>query len=284
MDKTPVNPPSKKVITENSFTFSVIGRIESCARYHYEAPRQPVYARAGAFLRWEQAIYADCAVDLAGFDRICLIWVFDQNKHRNWRSKVRVPVPAERDHYSVFATRSPYRPNPIGLSVVELKEVAPDGLLLGPCDLLNGTAILDVKPYIPEIDAFPDSRAGWRDRIEKAQYQVEFSAAAIQQMEFIFQHSALDLQNFCQIQLQHRPDDKSRKRLEVDSCSAQAGSWILHCRTWKIFFQIDEEAKHICVSYVEGNYSANELLPGAEDPYSDKELHRLFLQQNWTDK
>ena len=267
----------KNIDAENSrFAFSAVGHIESCARYHYEAPRQPVFAVAGAFLRWDQRRYAECAVDLEGFDRIHLIWVFDRNKHDKFRSKVRVPIPAEKDCYSVFATRSPYRPNPIGLSVVELKNITPEGLELGPCDLLDGTAVLDVKPYIPEVDAFPESRAGWRDRIEKSAWLLDFSSAAQAQMAFIRDNGALDLENFCHVQLKYRPTDKSRKRVEFD---AVRNLWVLHCRTWKIFFQLNESAQNILIAAVDTNYSWPELDSAAPDPYTDKALHRDFLQK-----
>ena len=82
---------------KRKFTFETIGHIENSFKYHYEAPRQAVFAAAGAFLRWDSGEYAAAAEDLAGFDRIWLIWVFDQNKHSSWRTKVQVPVPAEKD-------------------------------------------------------------------------------------------------------------------------------------------------------------------------------------------
>ena len=259
-----------------SYTFGVIGTIQSRAQYHYEVPRQSVYAATGAFLLWSDPLYSRAAEDLQGFDRIWLVWVFNLNKHTNWHPKVRVPVPAERDMYSVFATRSPYRPNPIGISAVELKAITPEGLQLGSCDLLDGTAVLDVKPYIPEVDAFPDSKAGWRDRIDRNVYLIEWSARASDQADFIVEYGGIDLKNLCSVQLAVRPTDKSRKRLEFDdSCNM----WILHCRTWKIFFKHCEAEKAIFISHISGNYRDEELQENAPDIYHDKALHRLFKQR-----
>lgn len=255
------------------FTFHAIGHIVCDACYHYEAPRQAVFAGKTAFLRWEQSCYAAAAADLEGFDRIWLIWVFDQNKHQEWNTKVRVPVPAEKDHYSVFATRSPYRPNPIGISAVELLKITPEGLELGACDLLNNTAVLDVKPYIPEVDAFPQARAGWRDRIDRKVYHICWQDAAAEQAEFIRHASGLDLQNFCFVQLTHRPDDKSRKRVVK---LPEKDLWQLHCRTWKICFELNAEASRITIRNISGNYTDDELQPDAGDPYKDKALHRDF--------
>ena len=258
------------------FSFEAIGSIENNFRYSYEAPRQAVFAGGQSLLKWNKSIYKSCAEDLRGFDRIWLIWVFDRNLHDKFKTRVRVPVPAEKDCYSVFATRSPYRPNPIGISAVELLEIRNDGLLLGACDLLDGTAVLDVKPYIPEADAFPQAKAGWRDRVEQFRYEVSFSPLAAEQCAFINTSGALDIANFCTVQLQHRPLDKSRKRLEFDD---KTDCWIIHCRTWQIFFTADETGKAVSVKNISTNYTADELTPGAEDKYLDKELHRAFIQR-----
>ena len=266
---------SGESVESKTFSFQPIGHIENNLRYHYEAPRQAVFASGTALLKWANAAYRAGAEDLIGFDRIWLVWVFDQNKHDSWNTQVRVPVPAEKDHYSVFATRSPYRPNPIGISSVELLEIREDGLLIGACDLLNGTAVLDVKPYIPEVDAFPEARAGWRDRVDKGCWQVEFSPESAGQCSFIKEHGALDIANFCTVQLQHRPLDKSRKRLEFSSTE---NCWIIHCRTWKIFFTASEADRKIVVHKVASNYKAEELAPEAADKYLDKELHRHFIK------
>ena len=259
----------------NSFTFQAVGHIENKQLYNYDAPRQAVFAGGQSLLKWSDPIYRICAEDLVGFDRIWLVWVFDRNLSEKFKTRVRVPVPAEKDHYSVFATRSPYRPNPIGISSVELLEIRKDGLLLGACDLLNGTAVLDVKPYIPEADAFPQARAGWRDRVEKTCYKVEFLPEALLQSDFILEHGQLDIKNFCTVQLQHRPLDKSRKRLEFDS---QSNRYIIHFRTWKICFSVDEAGKTVQIHSMTSNYTAGELAPGSADKYLDKELHRQFIQ------
>ncbi len=275
MAKTPANKPD--ISAENNavrdFTFHSIGVICSSARYHYEAPRQAVFSGRGAFLRWLDPAYRACAEDLVGFDRVWLIWVFNLNKHDRWHTKVRVPVPAEHDTYSLFATRSPYRPNPIGISAVKLEAVTEQGLQLGVCDLLDGTMVLDVKPYIPEADAFPDSRAGWRDRIDRRSFDINWSEPASVQADFIAGNGQLDLKNFCAVQLSIRPTDKSRKRLDFN---VDTQEWILHCRTWKIHFAIDEQLCQVSIKYISSNYSPEDLQTDAPDLYCDKDLHRKF--------
>ena len=103
--------------------------------------------------------------DLAGFERIWLIFVFHRSE--GWKAEVRPPRGGGKR--SVLATRSPHRPNPIGLSAVELVEVGEQSLRVRGMDLLDGTPILDIKPYVPYADAFADARAGWIDQIDASQ-------------------------------------------------------------------------------------------------------------------
>jgi len=103
--------------------------------------------------------------DLAGFERIWLLFVFHRSE--GWKPQVRPPRGGGKR--GVLATRSPHRPNAIGLSAVELVAVEERALQVRGMDLLDGTPILDIKPYVPYADAFPASRAGWIDEIDAAQ-------------------------------------------------------------------------------------------------------------------
>jgi tRNA (adenine37-N6)-methyltransferase len=103
--------------------------------------------------------------DLAGFERIWLIFAFHRSE--GWKAEVRPPRGGGKR--SVLATRSPHRPNAIGLSAVELVAVEDGALRVRGIDLLDGTPILDIKPYVPYADAFPDSRAGWIDELDATQ-------------------------------------------------------------------------------------------------------------------
>lgn len=103
--------------------------------------------------------------DLAGFERIWLVFVFHRSE--GWKAEVRPPRGGGKR--SVLATRSPHRPNAIGLSAVELVAVGDQLLRVRGMDLLDGTPILDIKPYVPYADAFPAARAGWIDAIDASQ-------------------------------------------------------------------------------------------------------------------
>lgn len=102
---------------------------------------------------------------IEAFEYIWLIWCFDQMGKREWSPTVRPPKLGGNKRMGVFATRSPNRPNPIGLTRVKLLKTqlnTPDGpvLTVGGADLMDGTLILDIKPYLPYADSVPDAAAG----------------------------------------------------------------------------------------------------------------------------
>ncbi|HIS51643.1 MAG TPA: tRNA (N6-threonylcarbamoyladenosine(37)-N6)-methyltransferase TrmO [Candidatus Onthomonas avicola] len=111
----------------------------------------------------------DALRGIEGYSHLWLIWLFDANRpQRRWQPTVRPPRLGGNASVGVFATRSPYRPNPIGLSCVRLEGVerrADCGavLLVSGADLLDGTPILDIKPYLPYADAHPDAAGGFTD-------------------------------------------------------------------------------------------------------------------------
>jgi tRNA-Thr(GGU) m(6)t(6)A37 methyltransferase TsaA len=120
---------------------------------------------AEAVIEFVQGFPQSALRDLEGFDRIWLIFLFHRSE--GWKAEVRPPRGGQKR--SVLATRSPHRPNAIGLSAVELMRVSEGALHVRGIDLLDGTPIIDIKPYVPYADAFVDSRAGWIDAIDASQ-------------------------------------------------------------------------------------------------------------------
>ena len=105
-------------------------------------------------------------VGIEGYDRLWLIWQFstvaaEYAAGKSWRPTVRPPRLGGNERRGVFATRSPYRPNALGLSCVELAGVENGELIVRGADLLDGTPIFDIKPYLPHIDSHPDARGGF---------------------------------------------------------------------------------------------------------------------------
>lgn len=121
----------------------------------------------------------DALRGITRFDWLWLVWVFSENLARPYHATVRPPRLGGNERVGVFATRSPFRPNPIGLSSVRLDHVAWDGsegpvLWVRGADLVDGTPILDIKPYLPYADSHPDAKAGFTDHVEHRVLEVEF--------------------------------------------------------------------------------------------------------------
>lgn len=115
---------------------------------------------------------------LEEFTHIWLLWEFSESKRENWSPTVRPPRLGGNIRMGVFATRSPFRPNPIGLSCVRLIEIRWDPvkghvLQIAGGDLMNGTPIYDIKPYLPYADCQPEANGGFTDVVERQTLQVE---------------------------------------------------------------------------------------------------------------
>lgn len=108
----------------------------------------------------------DCLRGIADFSHLWLIWEFDKVAGAGWSPTVLPPKLGGKTRVGVFATRSPFRPNPLGMSCVVLTGVRQDTrlgpvLCLSGADLMDGTPVFDIKPYLPYSDCFPDARAGF---------------------------------------------------------------------------------------------------------------------------
>ena len=160
----------------------IIARIHSEFKEKFGIPRQSglvPQTRARIVFEPEYRV-ADALRGIEGYSHLWLIWSFSKAERDTWSPTVRPPRLGGNTRMGVFATRSPFRPNPIGLSCVTLEGVeldAPDGpaLIVGGADLLDGTPIYDIKPYLPYVDSHPDARGGFGS--EKAGYALEVEIA-----------------------------------------------------------------------------------------------------------
>ena len=139
--------------------FQPIGVIRSPHRAPRGTPIQPAYAAKVEGEVVVDAGFAPALDSLDGFEHIWLIYFLD----RAGAFKPRVVPYRDTREHGLFATRSPCRPNPIGLSVVRLLGRSRNVLRVGGLDILDGTPLIDIKPYVPEFDAHPSSKAGWLD-------------------------------------------------------------------------------------------------------------------------
>lgn len=149
--------------------FEPIGYLQSCYPDKFGTPRQPgLVEKAAASLQIDRKWQPEEALSgLEGFSHVWLIFVFHQNSSARYHAKVHPPRLGGQT-MGVFATRTPHRPNPIGLSLVRLNRVESDTLWLDGVDLISGTPILDVKPYLASVEAKPEALLGWTSIADEA--------------------------------------------------------------------------------------------------------------------
>ena len=130
---------------------------------------------------------------MEGFSHLWLIWEFSEAKRKEWSPTVRPPRLGGNERVGVFASRSPFRPNPIGLSCVKLEEVRPEEmrLVVSGADLMDGTPIFDIKPYIPYTDSHPEAIGGFAQNAPDALLQVDFPPALLEQIPEIHRAALL---------------------------------------------------------------------------------------------
>lgn len=253
--------------------FEPIGIFHGGAARKYEAPRQGVFAGGEGRIELAPGRNFETALrDLDGFERIWLIFVFDRNGG-GWRPTAHPPVTAPGvARVGVFASRAPYRPNPIGLSCVRLLGVHGRIVEVDEADLLDGTPILDIKPYIPAADAFPHAKAGWVEAQEHWHVEAtpEFEADAA----FIHGLGGQDLLATAMLQLAGEPFDSSRKR--VFRSGETTGTFSV--RMFRLDFTADEATHKVKLLRIRSGYTAEELA-AEDDPYADKAIHRAFCER-----
>ncbi len=147
---------------DKNFVFKSIGVIRSSHTKASETPIQPVFAEGIKGTVVLNPDYADGLQDLYQFSHICLFYYF----HKAGPLELVVKPFLENREHGIFATRAPARPNPIGFSVVRLVSMDNNLLHISDVDILDGTPLLDIKPYIKRFDSRDNVRCGWQDRVK----------------------------------------------------------------------------------------------------------------------
>lgn len=169
------------------YSVEAIGVVHSCFKEKFGVPRQPGLVKGA---RGEIELFPpyDRAEAVAGLEQFSHLWItflFHQCIEEEVRLSVRPPRLGGNKKLGVFATRSTHRPNPIGLSVVALEEIRQEQgrirLLIEGLDLIEGTPVLDIKPYLPYVDAVAGARAGYAQEPPGAILSVSFTESAQQQ-------------------------------------------------------------------------------------------------------
>lgn len=220
-----------------------IGYVHTSRRYRFEAPRQGVYAPGDAIIRLNSG--QDYEVGLTELDGFSHIWIqFAFHLNETWHPMVRPPVPGKVDEVGVFASRSPHRPNRIGLSCVELVRIDGLDLHIRNHDFLDLTPVLDIKPYVPYYDSFPEASTGWLPEPSEL-FKVEFTPEAEQIAAEVKEAGGPDLRSFCLVQLGCEPLNPERKKIEPEG--SVENRYVTECRGNKIILDIDNDKRIVTI-------------------------------------
>ena len=244
-----------------------IGFLRSSLDTKVEAARQP-RAAAGSAARIELLPgrnFEHSLHDLVDWELIWVIFWFHLNP--GWRPKV-LPPRSTTGRKGVFATRSPHRPNPIGISVVRLERV--DGLTLYilDSDMVDGTPVLDLKPYVAYTDAHPEAGSGWLASDPVNDYVVQFDALAVEQAVWIEAHTKLALRERIQSTLALGPAPHPYRRIRRVDDGMQ-----LAVKEWRVRFSVAERDVRVIEIY--SGFRDSQLAAGDVD--DDRQPHREFV-------
>lgn len=197
--------------------FKVIGTLRSCYQEKFATPRQPkLVPGAFATLRILPEFSPAHSLDgLAGFTHVWLVTWMHLTTSKAFLPKIHPPR-LKGAKMGVFATRSPHRPNPLGLSLARLGKIEGDTLHLYGLDLVDGTPVLDIKPYLPDADYAPGAGAGWTAHAEFPRLGVEFSAQALADLAARYGERGEALRGVIADTLSHDPRNRRDKAQMTD--------------------------------------------------------------------
>jgi tRNA-Thr(GGU) m(6)t(6)A37 methyltransferase TsaA len=254
-----------------------IGYVRAPLATKVEAARQPRAAGgvAGRIELLAGKNFEHALLDLDGWEYIWVLFWFDRNAA--WRPKV-LPPRSRSGRKGVFATRSPHRPNPIGLSAVRLLRVEGLTLHVADLDVLDGTPVLDIKPYVAYADAIPSARAGWLDDARLAvdspapsdpipAFDVHWDPDAVEQAAWIEARTGLALRERVSATLALGPEPHPYRRIRREN-----DGLVLAIKDWRARFRV--AGRRVDVLEVVSGYRDAQLA-GAER--GDKlAVHREF--------
>jgi tRNA (adenine37-N6)-methyltransferase len=268
---------------QDRLTLSPIGVVRTPFAERATAPRQP-YAARGVKGTIELAAGRDfehALEDLEGWDYLWVVFWFHLNE--GWRPKVLPPRSEKRR--GVFSTRSPHRPNPLGISVVRLLGVRGLVIDVSDVDMVDGTPVLDLKPYVPWADAFPGARTGWlsplageeaeiaadpaRPRDPEPGFEIAWSPLAAAQIAWLRDERGVDLGDRVEAILRLGPQPHPYRRIKQDG-----ESFRLAVKDWRVRFHV--EGRRVTVAAVFSGYRPAQLASSSDPAVA---LQRAFIER-----
>jgi tRNA (adenine37-N6)-methyltransferase len=246
-----------------TLTLEPIGYIRTSLATKVEAARQPAAAtgQEGTIELLPGRHFEFALLDLDGWEYIWVLYWFDRNA--GWRPKV-LPPRSRSGRKGVFATRSPHRPNPLGLSAVRLERI--DGLTLHirDVDMLDGTPVFDIKPYVAYTDAIAAAKSGWladdaapRDPI--AAFAVEWDERAAAQAAWVEERTGLALYQRVSAALALGPEPHPYRRIRREGDRLFMG-----VKEWRVRFSVAE--RRIRVDDIESGVRDSQIVAAGDDP------------------
>jgi tRNA (adenine37-N6)-methyltransferase len=216
------------------YVFEPIGVVHSPFTERAAAPRQAASApaAAAAIELFTGRGYEHALQGLDSWEYMWVLFVFHRNveQGRGWKAKVLPP--RSRSKRGVFATRSPHRPNPLGLSAVRIDRVDGCSVHVRSIDLLDGTPVLDLKPYVPYADAYPEARSGWLEGCDPLPaWEVTFAEASQAQLEWL-RARGVDLQPAIESALALGPQPHPYRRIRPHGAVMR-----LALKEWRVDFE-----------------------------------------------
>ena len=223
-------------MTLRTFDFRAIGVVRSPQKQRADAPRQAAVSQDLGSILLDGVEHAeDALAGLETFSHLWVVYVFHLNAPSN-KPKVRPPRSDEKK--GVFATRSPHRPNPIGLSVVELLRIEGPEVFVKGLDILDGTPVLDLKPYLPYADAVTGANHGWlaAARDPGPSYRVHFQPEVLRALQFFSQRTGHELESAIAKLLETGPAPHAYRRIRREA----DGSLELAYKSLRLSFRVAE--------------------------------------------
>ena len=239
-DQTPKNNGNLKR-APILFSYESIGIVHSCFPDKFGTPRQPgILKEAKGFLEIFPKFQPEITLD--GFENFSHVWVlfhFHKLGQFSFHAKVHPPRKNGRA-VGVFGTRSPHRPNPIGLSVLKIQEIKSDGIVVSGVDIVDGTPILDIKPYLPEVESIEEATSDWEKDLKKTELEIEWNPNALEQLR----SSGSDFKNLIEGVIKNDPRPLAYK----GSTSENRTQHAVRIHNGDIHFKMASESKVIIES------------------------------------
>lgn len=263
--------------TESVLELKPIGILHSSRTSKFETPHQPKIdlEECSVIELLEDASLSLALSDLESFSHIWVLWWFHRNK-KHWKPKV-LPPRGKAKRRGVLATRSPHRPNPIGLTAVRLLGISNNNIFIGSSDLLNGTPILDIKPYLPTVDAINEANSGWLTEIEAdlehpPKYRVEISNSANEKLSWLKKRDVDFLDRVIEILERDPTPHKTRRIIKMPN-----NKFRISCASWRVMFSVINE--RVIIEDVFSGHHLESLLSNSPQNILDFETHIEYYRE-----